>query len=152
MVNLWLLEICCHGPTDPLLVLLHLFVSLSSKIHAFGNEKTMKKCLIDSVLFGSVAPPPKAKDSRRQNGGIKEDLFGSVPFNPPTPGSETTTSGTSSPPSNAITKITNNHFNDPFEMGEFGVNTPQLSSPSQQDLENAIGLLDKRLLEMKVRV
>lgn len=34
-------------------------------------------------------------------------------------------------------------------MGEFGASTVP-SNPSQQELENAIGLLDKRLLEMKV--
>lgn len=79
-----------------------------------------------------VAPPPKAKDSRRQN-GVKEDLFGSVPFNPPAP-----------------TSSSNNDFNDPFEMGEFG--NLSLSNTSPQDLENAIGLLDKRLLEMKVNI
>lgn len=82
-----------------------------------------------SVLC-SVAPPPKTKDSRRQN-GVKEDLFGSIPFNP-TP-----------------TLNIKNDFKDPFEMGEFGAST-QMSNPSQQELENAIGLLDKRLLEMKV--
>ncbi|XP_076757795.1 PTB domain-containing engulfment adapter protein 1 [Xylocopa sonorina] len=76
-----------------------------------------------------LAPPPKAKDSRRQN-GVKEDLFGSIPFNP-------------TPSVNA-----KNEFNDPFEMGEFGGTTP-ISNPSQQELENAIGLLDKKLLEMK---
>ncbi|XP_031832789.2 PTB domain-containing engulfment adapter protein 1 [Nomia melanderi] len=76
-----------------------------------------------------LAPPPKAKDSRRQN-GVKEDLFGSIPFNPV-------------PPMN-----TKNEFNDPFEMGEFGAPTT-ISNPSQQELENAIGLLDKKLLEMK---
>ncbi|XP_066597205.1 PTB domain-containing engulfment adapter protein 1-like [Prorops nasuta] len=74
-----------------------------------------------------LAPPPKAKDSRRQN-GMKEDLFGSVPFNP-------------TPSPNARSDI-----DDPFEMGEFGSST---LNPSQQELENAIGLLDKRLLEMK---
>lgn len=76
-----------------------------------------------------LAPPPKAKDSRRQN-GVKEDLFGSIPFNP-TPSINTKAD-----------------FNDPFEMGEFGASNA-ISSPSQQELENAIGLLDKRLLEMK---
>ncbi|XP_076182635.1 PTB domain-containing engulfment adapter protein 1 isoform X2 [Ptiloglossa arizonensis] len=76
-----------------------------------------------------LAPPPKAKDSRRQN-GVKEDLFGSIPFNP-------------APSVNA-----KNEFNDPFEMGEFGATTT-ISNPSQQELENAIGLLDKKLLEMK---
>ncbi|XP_011638504.1 PTB domain-containing engulfment adapter protein 1-like [Pogonomyrmex barbatus] len=76
-----------------------------------------------------LAPPPKTKDSRRQN-GIKEDLFGSIPFNP-TP-----------------TLNIKNEFKDPFEMGEFGAST-MTSNPSQQELENAIGLLDKKLLEMK---
>ncbi|TGZ50278.1 PTB domain-containing engulfment adapter protein 1 [Temnothorax longispinosus] len=76
-----------------------------------------------------LAPPPKTKDSRRQN-GIKEDLFGSIPFNP-TP-----------------TLNMKNEFKDPFEMGEFGAST-MTSNPSQQELENAIGLLDKKLLEMK---
>ncbi|XP_014214277.1 PTB domain-containing engulfment adapter protein 1 [Copidosoma floridanum] len=74
-----------------------------------------------------LAPPPKAKDSRRQN-GMKEDLFGSVPFNP-------------------APNSTKNDFKDPFEMGEFGAST--VRSPTHQELENAIGLLDKRLLEMK---
>ncbi|KAG5305791.1 CED6 protein, partial [Pseudoatta argentina] len=76
-----------------------------------------------------LAPPPKTKDSRRQN-GVKEDLFGSIPFNP-TP-----------------TLNMKNEFKDPFEMGEFGAST-MTSNPSQQELENAIGLLDKKLLEMK---
>lgn len=76
-----------------------------------------------------LAPPPKTKDSRRQN-GIKEDLFGSIPFNP-TP-----------------TLNMKNEFKDPFEMGEFGAST-MTANPSQQELENAIGLLDKKLLEMK---
>ena len=34
---------------------------------------------------------------------------------------------------------------DPFEMGDFGGN-----STTSQDIENAIGLLDKRIMEMKV--
>lgn len=33
---------------------------------------------------------------------------------------------------------------DPFEMGDFS------SAASSQDIENAIGLLDKRIMEMKV--
>jgi hypothetical protein len=40
-------------------------------------------------------------------------------------------------------------LSDPFGMGDFG--SPVSRDPSQQELENAIGLLDKRLLEMKVR-
>ncbi|XP_001604723.2 PTB domain-containing engulfment adapter protein 1 [Nasonia vitripennis] len=74
-----------------------------------------------------LAPPPKAKDSRRQN-GVKEDLFGSVPFNP-------------------APNFIKSDFKDPFEMGEFGAST--VHSPTHQELENAIGLLDKRLSEMK---
>jgi hypothetical protein len=79
--------------------------------------------------FIIVAPPPKTKESRRQN-GIKEDLFGSIPFN-------------------ITSNFIKNTFKDPFEMGEFGGSTIH-SSPTHQDLENAIGLLDKQLLEMKV--
>lgn len=96
--------------------------------------------MIFFIYFAAVAPPPKAKDSRRQN-GVKEDLFGSVPFNPPT-----AVTGTSM----STMSMVKNDFDDPFEMGEFGVTTP-ISNPSQQELENAIGLLDKRLLEMKVK-
>uniref|UniRef100_A0ABD2WPK6 PID domain-containing protein n=1 Tax=Trichogramma kaykai TaxID=54128 RepID=A0ABD2WPK6_9HYME len=72
-----------------------------------------------------LAPPPKSKDTKRQN-GVKEDLFGSVPFNP------------------APNK---NDAKDPFEMGEFG--NSDVQSATHQELENAIGLLDKRLSEMK---
>lgn len=77
-----------------------------------------------------MAPPPKAKDSRRQN-GTKEDLFGSVPFNP-------------------APNFAKNDSKDPFDMGGFP--NPTVSSPTHQDLENAIGLLDKRISEMKVRL
>lgn len=87
--------------------------------------------LVFLYISHQVAPPPKTKDSRRQN-GVKEDLFGSIPFNP-------------TPALNM-----KNEFNDPFEMGEFGAST-MMSNPSQQELENAIGVLDKRLLEMKVK-
>ena len=58
---------------------------------------------------------------------MKEDLFGSVPFNP-VPSS--------------------NDLKDPFEMGEFEASAG--NTPTHQELENAIGLLDKRLSEMKV--
>ncbi|KAJ8687352.1 hypothetical protein QAD02_023146 [Eretmocerus hayati] len=74
-----------------------------------------------------LAPPPKAKDSKRQN-GVREDLFGAVPFTP-------------------APNAAKNEFKDPFEMGEF--ESPTVNSPSHQDLENAIGLLDKRISEMK---
>lgn len=61
---------------------------------------------------------------------MKEDLFGSVPFNP-APNSE------------------RHEITDPFEMGEFGSDNVN-STATHQELENAIGLLDKRISEMKV--
>jgi hypothetical protein len=39
-------------------------------------------------------------------------------------------------------------LSDPFGMGDFS--SHDSGDPSQQELENAIGLIDKRLLEMKV--
>ncbi|XP_067003317.2 PTB domain-containing engulfment adapter protein 1 [Anabrus simplex] len=89
-----------------------------------------------------LAPPPKVtRDSRRvhsQNNGtsdpFKEDLFGSTPFVPAGLGSKS--------PSRSAPKTS-----DPFGMGDFGPS--ECADPSQQELENAIGLLDKRILEMK---
>lgn len=43
--------------------------------------------------------------------------------------------------------ITSAKILDPFEMGDFGTN-----AATSQDLENAIGLLDKRIMEMKVNI
>ncbi|CAH1163547.1 unnamed protein product [Phaedon cochleariae] len=88
-----------------------------------------------------IAPPPKA--ARRANLNLSmnhnnnelsnktpdQDLFGSKPFSPDS------TISTSS--------ITSSKILDPFEMGDFGM------TPTPQDIENAIGLLDKRILEMK---
>ena len=65
---------------------------------------------------------------------MREDLFGSVPFNPS---------------KNANNSKNNELLTDPFEMGEFETATVN-STATHQELENAIGLLDKRLLEMKV--
>ncbi|XP_023310293.1 PTB domain-containing adapter protein ced-6-like [Anoplophora glabripennis] len=89
-----------------------------------------------------IAPPPKAPrrsnlslntNNGNNNGDFKtsgQDLFGTTPFTPAlTPSPNSVTSG----------KIL-----DPFEMGDFG------NAATPQDLENAIGLLDKRILEMKV--
>ncbi|CAH1105491.1 unnamed protein product [Psylliodes chrysocephalus] len=83
-----------------------------------------------------IAPPPKAprrtalsvnsnitNDLNRSPG---QDLFGTAPFSPNSTGS-----------------LTSNKMLDPFEMGDFG------TAPTPQDIENAIGLLDKRILEMK---
>nr|CAD7195843.1 unnamed protein product [Timema douglasi] len=93
-----------------------------------------------------LAPPPKvSRDfSRRttshvQNNGTSssdpfKDLFGSVPFNP-------------APPTRAA-PLVEPLASDPFGMGSFS-HTPAMSDPSQQEFENAIGLLDKRILEMK---
>nr|CAD7402709.1 unnamed protein product [Timema cristinae] len=94
-----------------------------------------------------LAPPPKvSRDfSRRtncqvQNNGTSsssdpfKDLFGSVPFNP-------------APPTRAA-PLVEPLASDPFGMGSFS-HAPAMSDPSQQELENAIGLLDKRILEMK---
>ncbi|KAG5893227.1 hypothetical protein JTB14_013389 [Gonioctena quinquepunctata] len=87
-----------------------------------------------------IAPPPKA--ARRINLNISigdnesptkagQDLFGTKPFSP-------NADSTISTGSLSSAKIL-----DPFEMGEFAI------TPSPQDIENAIGLLDKKLLEMK---
>ncbi|KAI4468746.1 ankyrin repeat and sterile alpha motif domain-containing protein 1 [Holotrichia oblita] len=87
-----------------------------------------------------LAPPPKAP--RRTNLSVainnnnehvpkltNQDLFGSTPFN-------SVSTGTNTTPNSA--KIL-----DPFEMGDFA------TVATSQDIENAIGLLDKRILEMK---
>lgn len=76
-------------------------------------------------FFFSVAPPPKPAKRQNVNNGntFGQDLFGSTPFAPqPQPV---------------------NKFSDPFEMGEFS----PYATP--QDIENAIGMLDKKILEMK---
>lgn len=104
-----------------------------------------------------LAPPPKVtRDSSRRththNNGIsqnsdpfKEDLFGSTPFNP------ASTSTISGPPAGNRPALqlpgAGGILADPFGMGDFG--NHDSGDPSQQELENAIGLLDKRLLEMK---
>ena len=41
---------------------------------------------------------------------------------------------------------------DLFGMDDFTNSNNMMINPSEQDLENAIGFLDKRLLEMKVRI
>ncbi|XP_022921205.2 PTB domain-containing adapter protein ced-6 [Onthophagus taurus] len=110
---------------------------------SFENSSSTTQSLVN-VTNGNassspplLAPPPKAP--RRTNisttveNGTKsfgQDLFGSSPFAPTTPQTPNSVSSSKSI--------------DPFEMGDFGS-----AQASQQDLENAIGLLDKRLLEMK---
>lgn len=85
-----------------------------------------------------LAPPPKpAKRTNinNNNGNVAptfgQDLFGSTPFSPQTNANITTT------PSANIKMI------DPFEMGEF------IPSASPQDIENAIGQLERKIMEMK---
>lgn len=84
-----------------------------------------------------LAPPPKAarRSNINNNNNVEnlqrtfgKDLFGVSPFT-------SQTAATTSPSSAKIS--------DPFEMGDFG------TAASPQDIENAIGLLDKRILEMK---
>ncbi|XP_060526798.1 PTB domain-containing adapter protein ced-6 [Cylas formicarius] len=83
-----------------------------------------------------IAPPPKA--ARRSNVLLQAEppkidehkLFGMDPFD----GNGSTTNSSTKP------KVL-----DPFEMGDFGSD----NSTTSQDIENAIGLLDKRILEMK---
>ncbi|XP_057659150.1 PTB domain-containing engulfment adapter protein 1 isoform X1 [Diorhabda carinulata] len=81
-----------------------------------------------------IAPPPKAP--RRTNLTVNncnynesqgQDLFGTTPF----------------APNSTNNNIMDNKISDPFEMGDFS------TAPTPQDIENAIGLLDKRILEMK---
>ncbi|RZC31871.1 PTB domain-containing adapter protein ced-6 [Asbolus verrucosus] len=83
-----------------------------------------------------IAPPPKAVRRTNINNNetnvtrtVGQDLFGTGPFSPTTMPS----------PNN----VTNEKILDPFEMGDFS------SAATSQDIENAIGLLDKRILEMK---
>ncbi|GJQ88377.1 putative phosphotyrosine-binding domain, phosphotyrosine-interaction (PI) domain protein [Trypoxylus dichotomus] len=90
-------------------------------------------------MIERMAPPPKAPRRTNLNININnnenmskiqnQDLFGSTPFN------NVPTAATTTPNSAKIL--------DPFEMGDFG------TVATSQDIENAIGLLDKRILEMK---
>lgn len=82
-----------------------------------------------------LAPPPKA--ARRSNISnnnnhpdrtFGQDLFGVPPF---------ASQLAVTPTANTV------KTSDPFEMGDFG------TAATPQDIENAIGLLDKRILEMK---
>lgn len=72
----------------------------------------------------AVAPPPKPVNARRSGSKPATDMFGSSPFSP-----------------------ISNSSADPFGMGDFGASGTE---PSQVELENAIGLLDRKILEMKV--
>ncbi|KAF5274827.1 hypothetical protein FQR65_LT00410 [Abscondita terminalis] len=82
-----------------------------------------------------LAPPPKAArrsniiNNNNTNGErtFGQDLFGVTPFKSQL----------------AVTPTANTGKTDPFEMGDFG------TAATPQDIENAIGLLDKRILEMK---
>ncbi|XP_071444390.1 PTB domain-containing adapter protein ced-6 isoform X2 [Hetaerina americana] len=88
-----------------------------------------------------LAPPPKPTSRRSVPGSTPSnanatDLFGSEPFNPP------------SKIGNGPAFKGSNQIIDPFGMGDFGgVNST--NDASTQDLENAIGLLDRKILEMK---
>jgi len=76
-----------------------------------------------------VAPPPKpARDTGRRSQN-SDDIFGLSPFKAtPRPAGQPRTSAS-----------------DPFGMDDFGQSVPN-------GIENDIGLLDKRIKEMKVRM
>lgn len=83
-----------------------------------------------------VAPPPKAAKRQHMNNGnttptFGQDLFGSTPFAP-------------QPVNKPVTNSNSGKNSDPFEMGDFS----PYATP--QDIETAIGMLDKKILEMKV--
>lgn len=79
-----------------------------------------------------IAPPPKP--AKRTNLTLNTQL------EPSTRSDQLSLSTpiTATPNSTSSSKI------DPFEMGDFGANLT-----TSQDIENAIGLLDKRIMEMK---
>lgn len=107
------------------------------KCNLFLISYNLNCCFVNKrVSCFLVAPPPKAARRTNLNNNdpnptkIPQDIFGSSPFAiSPTP-----------PTSNSIS---NTKTVDPFEMGDFG------SAATSQEIENAIGLLDKRILEMK---
>ncbi|XP_044744786.1 PTB domain-containing engulfment adapter protein 1 isoform X2 [Coccinella septempunctata] len=78
-----------------------------------------------------IAPPPKAPRKPNMNNNIIENNLPDVWSSPFTPESPSTNS------------LTSPKILDPFEMGDFGNTT------TTQDIENALGLLDKKILEMK---
>ncbi|XP_021933552.1 PTB domain-containing engulfment adapter protein 1 isoform X2 [Zootermopsis nevadensis] len=130
---------------------------MSSNINDSGSLSLSNGSISSPPL---LAPPPKVpRDSSRRththNNGttpqnadpFKEDLFGSTPFNP---ASASTLSAPPIPNRSALKQQVPSAvgvLSDPFGMGDFG--NQESGEPSQQELENAIGLLDKRLLEMK---
>ncbi|XP_030765145.1 PTB domain-containing adapter protein ced-6 isoform X1 [Sitophilus oryzae] len=79
-----------------------------------------------------IAPPPKPAKRNNISINLNNDLSIPSQITPSTPSITTPTSATSA-------KIL-----DPFEMGDFST-----TSATPQDIENAIGLLDKRIMEMK---
>ncbi|XP_046403075.1 PTB domain-containing adapter protein ced-6-like isoform X2 [Ischnura elegans] len=88
-----------------------------------------------------LAPPPKPASRRSAPGSTTSstnttDLFGSEPFNPP------------SKVANGPAFKGSSQIIDPFGMGDFG-GLSSTNEASTQDLENAIGLLDRKILEMK---
>lgn len=99
----------------------------------------------DVILsFIAVSPPPKQGPTARprpqpSNGHAPGDFFNGSHFSKPNLGSNDFSSNTTSRKLGGT---------DLFGMDDFaGQNSPEAS---QQDLENAIGILDKRILEMKV--
>ncbi|ERL95686.1 hypothetical protein D910_00116, partial [Dendroctonus ponderosae] len=109
---------------------------IGSRINTPSNQNGGPSPMIETAniidLNGSVAPPPKP--AKRTNLLLHTQLEANPVLNNPLSGSPSA----ATPNSITSSKI------DPFEMGDFGANVTM-----SQDIENAIDLLDKKILEMK---
>ena len=83
----------------------------------------------------ALSPPPRPSPS-----GDSKDLFGAEPFSPSEPESAPP-SQPPPPPAPAALPQSESGSGDPFGMGSF--------EGSPREIENAIGILDRRLSEMK---
>lgn len=104
----------------------------------------MKQICLTYFLFLVSSPPKSGSTSRPRphasNGHATNDLFNVSPFIKQNSG------GNLNAP---VPSPRGGNNSDPFGMDDFA--SSNHTEASQQDLENAIGILDKKLLEMKVR-